>query len=94
MNNTCVKCGGLVTSTGGCLCYMNANIKSVARSKKIDIIKNIPDAELLREFRRRFGESVLCDLELTKVLEGIGTVELKKYLKEMNFRLVKIKSGV
>jgi hypothetical protein len=50
------------------------------------------DVEILKEFKKRFENSVLYDMNIGNLLEIIGLEKIKKHLKEQRgYRLVKIK---
>ncbi len=58
------------------------------KHRKVELRK-MTDSELLCEFKRRFVDSVLYDLNIETLIDEIGMDKLKGYLKEQNLRIVK-----
>lgn len=52
-------------------------------------MQEIPNVELLKEFRRRFSGSCLSALEFQKALDEIGLKEIKHYLDNMELKVIK-----
>ena len=50
------------------------------------------DVEILTEFKKRFDKSCLYSWQISSLLTVIGIEHLKTHLKELGYRIVKVKS--
>lgn len=52
------------------------------RNKYSTKITEFSDSEILKEFKKRFNGTVLNDLNINGLLNTIGLVKIRKYLRE------------